>query len=168
MFKAIFKTLVTVVIGFTPTFPTDTIDDLERLGIPHTVVEVIEQNPHADGYYDGAGMIWLSLANAGNSRYRSDNLAAHEIIHFIRDKYDMVTGSRRIEEAIAVYGTEPAVKILFGYEVRINEKRLLKKVLKVNGLDDAPLTSSERDLVDKEVNRTILLLFDFLGLTPAE
>jgi hypothetical protein len=151
--KGLFKAVFFVLTGVVPTVYTDTFDDMNKLGIQAKVVKEIPANAEAAGYYDGKD-IWLDVDMIKGGRVQADIVVAHELIHKIRHQHGLDTGSRLLEETIAVYCEKEAVKILFDQSHRQSTSKRLRDTLRVNGLEG----KADEKKVKKEVEKTLTLL----------
>lgn len=157
--KIIFKTVFFLLTGVVPSVHTDTFDDMNELGIQAKVVHEIPANSKAAGYFDGK-TIWLDIDEISGSRMRSDVVVAHELVHKIRYDYKMDTGSRLMEETVAVMAEAGAMEILFDTSYRISVDKRLRDTLRVNGLEG----EADMKIVEKEVEKTLTLLKELVKM----
>lgn len=153
------KTFMILMFGFYPPMAKDVEERLQELKVNHEIVKEIPDAPDgARAYYDGKGKIWFDEDYFTGGGTRPGYYATHEFIHMIRHQAG-INLSRRIEEAVAVYGAEEIAKEGLKLPcIRVNEKRWYRETLYVNRLPEEHLNKSEMKLVEEEIQKTLELV----------
>ena len=158
MIKEIIRVVVYLLFGFNATFVGDVTDRMDELGINYEMVDTIAQAPRAMAYYEfDTGTIYFSKRAVGNAGGMLRYFAAHEIIHSVRYEAGL-WGDLRIEEAISCYGAARASKLLGFGGISIKTWPSFRNSLKANGLEVLYPSDEEKELIEKEILKTLEII----------
>ena len=157
--KEVIRWSVMLFFGFPTAFITDVTDVMDKMKLNYEIVEKYETIPGALAVFvPEENKTYFTKRAVGNSGGMLRIYAAHELIHQLRYNNGLWTGNKRIEEAVAIYGTkEMSREIGFGM-VFFRENDMFKTTLKVNNLPFKWLTEQEEALVENEIDKTIKLI----------
>ncbi len=167
--KEVIRAPIVAFMGVPIGFPTDVTDVLDEKGINYAFVDKMPASIHkAMGAYVLSERKILIKKKFAQSGIHLREIVSHELVHAVRHKHGLLkTDTKedlRIEEAIAVYATSRVSRML-GFGVTsgtftgfISNPTMLHRTWKANNLDTTPLTSSQKQYVEQEIQKTLELI----------
>ncbi len=161
--RAIVKIVSLLLIG-NVTQPWEATQWLEDNTIPYAIVEEMPEALPEDceiGVVKRKGetsILYIKENVKGSSDWLF-SVIPHEIVHMVRLDNGLWTHNQYVEEKLATDLMNETIDIIRNYPLkRVDEKGIWKSVLKVNNLEERPLSEEEEALYQRELKKTEKLL----------